>query len=64
MLFFIGINSAFQSWTHASFDTGVHTSPSSSLAIVMGTLALGVVASFIFPGKEEEAEVVAKKDNA
>ncbi|HNC83377.1 MAG TPA: TerC/Alx family metal homeostasis membrane protein [Nitrospira sp.] len=64
LLFFIGIKMAFQSWNHAIFDTGVHISPSSSLAIVLGTLAFGVVASFIFPGKEEEAEVVAKKDNA
>ncbi|MDR0717290.1 MAG: TerC family protein [Azoarcus sp.] len=53
LLFFIGAKMALQSWNHAISDTGVHISPGWSLAIVLGMLALGVVASFVFPEKEE-----------
>ncbi|MDR2261601.1 MAG: TerC family protein [Azoarcus sp.] len=53
LLFFIGAKMALQSWNHAISDTGVHISPGWSLAIVLGMLALGVIASFVFPEKEE-----------
>lgn len=53
LLFFIGIKMGIQSWNHAVFDTGFHISPNASLFIVLGVLFLGVVASFIFPAKEE-----------
>ncbi|MFZ7129322.1 TerC/Alx family metal homeostasis membrane protein [Avibacterium avium] len=54
LLFFIGIKMAIQSWNHTVSDTGIHISPNASLFIVLGTLAIGVIASFIFPEKEEQ----------
>lgn len=54
LLFFIGAKMALQSWNHAVGDTGIHISPSVSLLIVLGTLALGVIASFLFPSRDEE----------
>lgn len=54
LLFFIGIKMGIQSWNHAVFDTGIHISANISLYIVVGVLALGVIASFIFPEKEGE----------
>jgi len=56
LLFFIGAKMALQSWNHAIGDTGIHISPSASLMIVLGILGAGVVASFLFPVKEEEAK--------
>ena len=53
LLFFIGIKMGIQSWNHAVFDTGIHISANVSLYIVLGVLFIGVVASFIFPEKEE-----------
>ncbi|MDR3213484.1 MAG: TerC family protein [Azoarcus sp.] len=53
LLFFIGAKMALQSWNHAISDTGFHISPGWSLAIVLGMLALGILASFVFPGKED-----------
>jgi tellurite resistance protein TerC len=53
LLFFIAAKLALQSWNHAFGDTGFHISPNVSLMIVLGTLALGVVASFVFPEKKE-----------
>ncbi|EDK07886.1 membrane protein [Haemophilus influenzae PittAA] len=53
LLFFIGIKMGIQSWNHAVFDTGIHISANVSLYIVLGVLFIGVVASFIFPAKEE-----------
>jgi tellurite resistance protein TerC len=53
LLFFIAAKLALQSWNHAIGDTGLHISPNASLLIVLGTLGLGVVASFIFPEKEK-----------
>lgn len=58
LLFFIAAKLALQSWNHAIGDTGIHISPNASLFIVLGTLALGVIASFVFPEQEE------KKDEA
>lgn len=54
LLFFIGVKMGIQSWNHAIFDTGIHISANMSLYIVLGVLALGVIASFIFPEKEGE----------
>ncbi|AGX87252.1 TerC/Alx family metal homeostasis membrane protein [Candidatus Symbiobacter mobilis] len=56
LLFFIGAKMALQSWNHAVFDTGFHLAPSTSLLIVLGTLGAGVVASFLFPEREEPAQ--------
>ena len=53
LLFFIAFKLGLQSWNHAIGDTGFHISPNVSLMIVLGTLALGVVASFVFPEKAE-----------
>ena len=53
LLFFIGIKMGIQSWNHAVFDTGIHISANVSLYIVLGVLFIGVIASFIFPEKEE-----------
>lgn len=54
LLFFIAAKLALQSWNHAIGDTGIHISPNVSLMIVLGTLAIGVIASFVFPEKEEQ----------
>jgi len=54
LLFFIGAKMLLQSWNHAVSDTGIHISPGMSLSIVLGMLALGVVASFAFPEKHEK----------
>ena len=54
LLFFIGIKMGIQSWNHAVFDTGIHISANVSLYIVLVVLSIGVVASFILPGKEED----------
>ena len=53
LLFFIGIKMGIQSWNHAVSDTGIHISANVSLYIVLGVLFIGVVASFIFPEKED-----------
>ena len=53
LLFFIGVKMAIQAWNHAFSDTGIHISAGTSLAIVLGTLAAGILASFIFPGKKD-----------
>ncbi|OOR99715.1 tellurium resistance protein TerC [Haemophilus paracuniculus] len=52
LLFFIGIKMGIQSWNHAIGDSGIHISANTSLFIVLGTLAVGVLASFIFPENE------------
>ena len=56
LLFFIGMKMALQSWNHAVSDTGFHIPPGWSLAIVLGMLATGVIASFLFPKREEAPE--------
>ncbi|MDR1423947.1 MAG: TerC/Alx family metal homeostasis membrane protein [Azoarcus sp.] len=55
LLFFIGAKMALQSYNHAIADTGFELSPGWSLAVVLGVLGLGVVASFVFPGKEKSS---------
>lgn len=52
LLFFIGAKMAMQSYNHAISDTGIYISPGASLAVVIGLLTLGVVASLVFPEKE------------
>jgi len=56
LLFFIGAKMALQSFNHAVFDTGYHISPGWSLTVVLGMLALGVIASFVFPQTGEGKE--------
>lgn len=58
LLFFIAAKMTLQSWNHVFGDTGFHISPGQSLIIVLGTLALGVIASFVFPEKQEQEERV------
>lgn len=53
LLFFIAAKIVLQSFNHW-IDTGFHISPNTSLFIVLGVLAIGVIASFIFPEKEEQ----------
>ena len=54
LLYFIGAKLMLQSFNHAIHDTGIHLTPNASLLIVLGVLGGGVVASFLFPGKQEE----------
>lgn len=56
LLFFIGAKMALQSWNQAIGDTGIHIPPSVSLSVVLGLLALGVIASLVFPEKAEQQE--------
>jgi len=51
LLFYIGAKMALQSWNHAISDTGIHIPPGWSLAIVLGMLLAGVIASLLFPKK-------------
>lgn len=53
LLFYIAAKLALQSWNHAVGDTGIHISPTTSLVIVLGTLAVGVIASLLFPEKKD-----------
>jgi tellurite resistance protein TerC len=55
LLFFIAAKLALQSWNHAIGDTGIHISPNASLLIVLATLALGVIASFVFREDKDAA---------
>lgn len=59
LLFFIAVKLALHSFNHAVFDTGLDIGSNLSLMIVLGTLAAGVIASFLFPGKGEESEKAA-----
>jgi len=62
LLFYIAGKMALQSWNHAIGDTGLHISPGTSLMVVLGVLALGVLASFLFPEKKDEGTIGAAKD--
>lgn len=53
LLFFIGAKMTLQSWNHAISDTGFYIQPKWSLTIVLGTLAIGVIASLLFPKKND-----------
>ncbi|MDR0477759.1 MAG: TerC family protein [Desulfobulbaceae bacterium] len=54
LLFFIGAKMALQSWNQTIGDTGIHIPPGVSLAVVLGFLALGVIASLMFPERVEQ----------
>jgi len=56
LLFFIAGKMGLMAWNQAVGDTGLHIPPGVSLAIVLGTLAIGVIASFLFPAKAETSE--------
>ncbi|MFH0782132.1 MAG: TerC/Alx family metal homeostasis membrane protein [Pseudomonadota bacterium] len=55
LLFFIAGKMALQSWNQAVGDSGFHISSNLSLIIVLGTLTVGILASFIFPVTSPEA---------
>ncbi len=54
LLFFIAFKLTLQSGEHVFGWDFLHISANMSLLVVLGTLAAGVVASFIWPGKDEE----------
>jgi tellurite resistance protein TerC len=54
LLFFIAGKMALTSWNHAVGHTGLHISPTVSLAIVLGVLAFGVIASLIAPREPKD----------
>jgi tellurite resistance protein TerC len=56
LLFFIAFKLALQSANHVFHWPGWHISPNLSLMIILGVLAAGVVASFVFPEKKADAE--------
>ena len=53
LLFFIGGKLALNATNHL-FHHGYHIDPNTSLAIVLGVLAIGIAASVLFPGKKED----------
>lgn len=53
LLWFIAAKLALQASTHMIGWPDFHIGPTTSLAIVLGTLAVGVLASLIFPQKKE-----------
>lgn len=53
LLFFIGFKMGLESYNKTIGDTGIHISPSTSLFIVLGVLAVGIIASLLFPEKAE-----------
>lgn len=61
LLFFIGGKLALNATDHL-MQHGYHIDPNTSLAIVLGVLAIGIVASVIFPGEQEEVEVATAKE--
>lgn len=56
LLFFIAFKLTLQSSEHVFGWNLLHIGPNASLLIVLGTLAAGVVASFIWPEKKETAD--------
>ncbi|EMX2053123.1 tellurium resistance protein TerC, partial [Pseudomonas aeruginosa] len=55
LLFFIAGKLALNATNHI-WHHGYSIDPNTSLAIVMGVLAIGIVASVLFPEREEEAK--------
>lgn len=53
LLFFIALKLALESGERVFGWTFLHVGPTASLLMVLGTLALGVLASFIWPGRSE-----------
>ena len=58
LLFFIAFKLALQASNHLFGWPGFSISANLSLMIILGTLAVGVIASLLFPGKEEVEEEV------
>ena len=56
LLFFIAFKLALQASNHLFHWPGFEISSNLSLMIILGTLAVGVIASLLFPGKEEVGE--------
>ena len=57
LLFYIGVKMALQA-SDAVFKTGFHIPANISLMIVLGVLAIGVIASLLFPAKDVSNENV------
>lgn len=64
LLFFIAFKLTLQSGEHVFGWDFLHISPNASLLVVLGTLAAGVAASFVWPEKEEESEGEAGEPQA
>jgi tellurite resistance protein TerC len=60
LLFFVAGKMALQSWNHVISDTGIPVSPQTSVLIVTGTLALGVIASLVFPIKTRRTHPICR----
>ncbi len=54
LLFFVAVKLTLQSGVHVFGWDFFHINPNASLLVVLGTLVTGVVASFLWPGKETE----------
>ncbi|TBW02040.1 TerC/Alx family metal homeostasis membrane protein [Azotobacter chroococcum] len=63
LLFFIGGKLALNATDHL-FHHGYHIDPNTSLAIVLGVLAIGIAASVLFPGKKEDDDATQANENA
>ncbi len=55
LLYYIAVKLALQSSNHVFDWPGFHIPPMVSLLVVLGVLALGVLASFVFPEKKDKA---------
>jgi tellurite resistance protein TerC len=58
LLFFIAFKLALQASNHLFGWPGFSISANMSLMIILGTLAVGIIASLLFPGKEEVEEAI------
>lgn len=61
LLFFIAFKLGLNATDHL-FHHGYHIDPNTSLAIVLVVLALGIVASILFPGEKEDEAATAKEN--
>jgi tellurite resistance protein TerC len=55
LLFFIAFKLTVQAGEHTFGWDFVHIEPNVSLMIVLGTLAVGILASLVWPGKKEDS---------
>ena len=62
LLFFIAAKLTLQSGEHVFGWDFLHISANASLLVVLGVLAAGILASFVWPGQAEEESVAAPKD--